>query len=73
LTSLDGLVAEVTNSAICVQLVKFLLCLYGIDGVNDELPSGTILDPIAVDIVCDVAEQLGEESDLDKLVKGNKL
>jgi hypothetical protein len=73
LACLDGSLGEVVKGIIGIQCVKFLLRLNVLESVDDKLAGSAVLDPIALDIICDIAEEFSEEGDFGQLVEGNKL
>lgn len=58
--------------AVCVESVKLLLRLDGRECCDDNVARAAVVELEARDIVCDVAEQLSEEGDLEQLVEGDE-
>lgn len=72
LAGLDGLQTKVSERAVCIESVKLLLRLDGRECCDDGVALVAVGELEAGDIVCDVAEQLSEEGDLEQLVEGDE-
>ena len=59
--------------AVGIESVELLLRLNSSECRDDAIALFAVCDLETGDIVCDVAEQLSEEGDLEQLIKGDEL
>ena len=69
---LDRAGVEMGEGTVGVQRVQFFLSLDCGDGINDGLSLVLVLELVAVDIVGDVEEELGEVRNLEYFIEGDE-
>jgi hypothetical protein len=73
---LDRSFAEVGKSPVGVEGVELFLgydCVKSGEHEGDGLVIANVVSVVALDLVGDVVDELGEEGDLDEFVEGDKL
>ncbi len=69
---MDRARVEVVQGIVCVQRMKFFLCLNSIERGQDVFLLLLVVDMVPIHVIGDVGNELGKEGDLGQLVEGDE-